>query len=97
MEMSCETIEIAGKILSVDVDALEHKGAALRTVQCFGEYLEGHMPLEYISTLVEATASLMGSPLTKEVTPHPPFSLLTPSSPIHLTLRPSFAWEAQVV
>ncbi|GMH37342.1 hypothetical protein BSKO_05215 [Bryopsis sp. KO-2023] len=67
MEMSCETIEIAGKILSVDVDALKQKGDALRTVQCFGEYLEGHLPLQHISTLVESAAHLLGSPLTKEV------------------------------
>lgn len=67
MDMGTETIEVAGKILSVDTDALEHKAVALQTIIGFAESLEEHFPVPHITQLMEATGQLLGSALTKDV------------------------------
>lgn len=67
MDVGTETIEVAGKILSVDTDALEHKAVALQTIIGFAESLEEHFPIPHITQLMEATGQLLGSALTKDV------------------------------
>lgn len=65
--MGAETIEVAGKILSVDTDALEHKIVALQTIIGFAESLNEHFPISHVSKLMEATSSLLGNALSNEV------------------------------